>query len=351
MKRKIIIICFTLFILVAFAIRSIVLGDTNSKVIEQYGLDKKEWALYNYGQEVEGVKGIEGIDINVVCAWDKYKKLDEVIVGVIDSGIDYKCQGLKNKYWYNQKEIANDGIDNDKNGFVDDYYGWDFFNNDNTIYDNYLYDYHGTYIANAIISVASNAQILSGKFLKTTEGDATDGIEAIKYAISNGAKIINCSWCFETEEKELHDIIKDNPDILFVCATGNTANNFDEYEIYPASYELDNLIAVMAIDNTGAMYEFSGYGKLVDIAAPGKSIYVTVAEDDKTTVDGTSIATAYVTGAATMLKGYAPQLEAKDLKQILLSSSTQLKTLEGKCKTEGYLNIYEAFQLIEEGKV
>ncbi len=314
-------------------------------------VDTNEWALYNFGQEIEDSKGIEGVDINWIKALDIYNKGNSqtVIVGVIDTGIYSSGVFLNNKIWINKKESI-DEQDNDMNGCIDDYFGWDFYNNDNTIYDNYAYDYHGTYIANAISQVAPDVQIIACKFMKGTRGSIKNAIEGIKYAIDNGARIINCSWCFEDSNSELEKIIKENRDVLFVCAAGNSCTDLDKSNSYPASYKFDNVISVMAIDNTGQVYEFSGYGMNVDVAAPGKDILVRVAEDDETYVDGTSISTAYVTAAATMLMSYNQNLTSVQVKEILIDSCKKCENLKGKLLSEGYIDIYNALLECENYK-
>lgn len=265
-------------------------SDDENLKMELY---KDEWALYNYGQSINGVIGVNGVDINIIKAWQLTKGSSDVIVGVVDTGIDTSLNIFSNALWYNDKEVLQNGIDDDSNGYIDDYYGWDFYSNDDSIYDDYLYDYHGTYLAGIIHKITPEVKILSSKFLRGTEGDVVDSVSAIQYAIDNGAVIVNCSWCFESEQIELYELMKENQDILFVCAAGNSRLNLDENAVYPACYELDNVITVMAIDNTGNMYDISGYGMNVDVAAPGKDIYVCLPENENTFVSGTSASTAF----------------------------------------------------------
>ncbi len=300
------------------------------------------WAIYNCGQEIEGSEGVEGVDINIVDAWELCPESSNVIVGIVDSGIDSSCTRLTDCLWVNSNEIPDNGIDDDGNGYIDDAYGWDFYNQDGTIYDDYLYDYHGTYIANMIETVAPGVKLISSKFLKGTQGDASDAVDAIAYAIENGAEIINCSWCFSEDEPELLQLMAANTDVLFVCAAGNSHLNLDVSTVYPASYELDNVISVMAIDNTGTIYELSGYGEAVDIAAPGKDIWVELPEGDSTYVSGTSIATAFVTGAAALLKSCDSSLTASELRSILINTANTSESLQGLCASNGYLDVYSA---------
>ena len=178
--------------------------------------------------------------------------------------------------------------------------------------------------------------------LKGTLGSIDDAVLAIKYAISKGAKIINCSWNFNEPFNDLYDVIKEHQEILFVCAAGNSYTDIDIYSIFPCSYELENVISVMAIDNKGKPYHASGYGKnTVDIAAPGVSVKVILPENEETFIDGTSVATAFVTGAVTLMLSKDANLTPKEIREIVLSSATRKQELNSFCVAGGYLNIEE----------
>ena len=345
--RKIII--FNLIILISFGVVFIVWtkwkANVNNKHKSTY--DLKEWAYYNCGQPIKGNIGVKGVDINI----KNVNKLigedtKEVLVAIVDTGIYFDTTNDKG-YWRNSREIKNDGIDNDGNGYIDDCNGWDFYNDDESIYDNYLYDYHGTYIANTIQSISLTSKLIPCKFLSGTIGDTKDAVKAIKYAIDNGATIINCSWNFENKDEELYKLMKNNSDVLFVCAAGNSNLNFDENNLYPVSYKLNNVISVMSINNEGIMYEYSGYGKSVDIAAPGKDVYVAIPEKDKTYVDGTSVSAAFVTGTAALMKSIAPNIEPVEIKSIIVESAHRTDTLSGKCGAEGYLDVYNSVKCVK----
>lgn len=314
------------------------------------GIYKDNWAIFNYGQCINGSTGVDGIDINFQNVLNNYNSQSDVVIGVVDTGVEYYSDTLKTSIWQNNIEIPNNQLDDDKNGYIDDVFGWDFYNQDASVFDGHLYDYHGTYISNIINFIAPNAILLSSKFLKGTQGDATDAVAAILYAIDNGAKIINCSWCFENEEQDLLDVIISNPDVLFVCAAGNSGLNLDKKSVYPASYSFDNLITVMSIDNTGNRYELSGYGNTVDIAAPGKDVLVTILDGDLTYVSGTSVSVAFVTGTAALLKSYNPQLTASDIKNIITKSAKKIDTLKGLCKSEGILDVKNAVNICRKGE-
>ena len=352
MKKKLLIITMIVTIFSLFVIIIIMGGKTKHKTYDRYRVmyDSKEWAYYNYGQSIKGNKGVSGVDINIKNVDELVTEdIEDVLVAIVDTGIYFDT--TSNVYcWKNNREVKNDGIDNDGNGYIDDYNGWDFYNNDNSIYDNYLYDYHGTYIANIIHAISSSSKLIPCKFLSGTTGDVNDAVNAIRYAIDSGATIINCSWNYENENEKIYELMKSNPDILFVCAAGNSNLNLDENVLYPVCYDLCNVISVMSINNQGTIYEYSGYGKCVDIAAPGKDIYVEIPEQDKTYVDGTSVSTAFVTGATALLKSINPNITPSEIKDIVVQSAHKIENLNGKCKAEGYLDIYNSIKRVYKMK-
>lgn len=302
-----------------------------------------DWSFNNSGQKVEGTYGKKGIDIN-----PSYNiKGEELVVAVVDTGI-YQTNNLNDRIWNNKNEIPDNGIDDDNNGFIDDVSGWDFYNCDNSIYDNYVYDYHGTYIADTIARIDTNSKIMSVKFLSGLSGEAYDSVMSIKYAIDNGAKVVNCSWNFEEDEEELYHLIKDNKNVIFVCAAGNSLINLDENNLYPVSYDLENVISVMAIDNQGEKYKVSGYGWNVDIAAPGKDISVTLPENDESLVSGTSIATAYVTGVVATICSKYPDMSATEIRNVLINSSHKIDSLARLCKAEGIIDMSSALEMCNQ---
>lgn len=307
---------------------------------------REEWAFKNYGQEINTIKGIKDIDINILPAWEITKGNKDIIVAVIDTGIDINLDLFKSNLHLNELDIS-DGSDNDNNEYIDDYYGWDFYNNDNSLYDDYAYDYHGTYIAANILKVAPNIKILPVKFLNSSYGSVDDSIKAIQYAIDRGAKIINCSWNFNEYNDELYNIIKNNPNVIFVSAAGNEHVNLDETQIYPTNYNLSNIISVIGITSSGDAYITSGYGKNIDIASPGENILVNLPENDTIFIDGTSIATSFVTGTLALMYSLDSSLSVETAKEILITSSTSLNSLKEKCKSEGILNVYESLKKVK----
>jgi subtilisin family serine protease len=336
--KALILLCSIFFVLTIAAL--IVIFSNNSEEISYDNAYSDDWAMYNYGQTINDSQGIAGIDINIIPAWEISKNNQTVIVAVVDTGTDPACSVLKDRMLINANDPA-DGIDNDNNGYVDDTFGWNFLDENNIIYEDALYDYHGTYISTTIARVAGDSvSILPVKFMQSASGSIDDAVLAIEYAVSRGARIINCSWNVNEPNEALYNVMKENPDILFVCSAGNSNINLDTSSLYPCSYDLDNVINVMAIDNKGQMYRGSGYGKeTVHIAAPGVSAKVIMPEDEETYIDGTSVAAAFVSGAAALMLSNNDGLSPKDIKQIIMSTAKKNSSLETLCITGGYLDI------------
>ncbi|WP_066255986.1 S8 family serine peptidase [Neobacillus drentensis] len=250
------------------------------------------WGLNNSGQSIKEINGLADIDVDAPEGWKKFSsKLPEVVVGVIDTGVDIHHPDLEGRIWRNTKEIPANNIDDDKNGYVDDVNGWDFYNDDNTVYDALEGDEHGTHVSGTIaaelegattkdnkgvVGVATNVKILPIKFLGPDGGTTSDAIEAISYAKKMGVKITNNSWGGEEYDPLLEEAIG-NCGCLFVAAAGNDAMDNDFGGSYPASFENANILAVAAVDNKGKLAPFSNYGtNSVDVAAPGVDILSTV---------------------------------------------------------------------------
>jgi subtilisin family serine protease len=260
-------------------------------------------------------------------------------VAVVDSGVDTSNKGLSDA-------IYSQGNDNK-----------DFYYNDDTIYDSYLQDYHGTYIANTIAcndseskiyGVAPEVSILPIKFLRNTSGSVSDAIRAINYACEKCAKIINCSWNFTEYSAELYNVIASHPDVLFICATGNSNLNLDKDNIYPASYNLKNILSVLAVDNTGKVYSSSGRGMQVDIAAPGVNIITKFPENDITYVSGTSVATALVSGVTALMFSVNERLTPKEIIDIVTKNVNRIDTLDGKCSSGGIIDAYNCIRIAKD---
>jgi subtilisin family serine protease len=244
------------------------------------------WGLDNQGQEILGQQGTPNVDIDAPEAWEQARNLDEVVVAVIDTGIDINHPDLKDVIWTNPDETPGNNIDDDGNGYVDDVHGWDFYHDDGTVYDIYDGDEHGTHVAGTIAAttnnnlgvsgIAPNVKIMPIKFLGPYGGSTEDAILAIEYAASMGVKLSNNSWGGGDYDQALKDAIEQSG-MLFVAAAGNDSVNTDEEPHYPSSYNNENILSVAAIDNQGNLAGFSNYGfNSVDIGAPGVNILSTV---------------------------------------------------------------------------
>lgn len=316
----------------------------------------QQWGLYNNGQTINGTKGVKGIDINILKAWELSKGSEDVIIGMLDAGIDTNCIEYKDNIFINKSEIPNNGIDDDQNGFIDDISGWNFYQNSNQIYDNYLHDYHGTYLSGIIAAseegdnmkgIAPKVKILPLKFLQGSTGDTKDAIKAIEYAYSLGVRIINCSWDTKTYDLDLEKTMSKYSDILFICSAGKSKENLEVSPVYPACYDLPNIVSVAAIDNRGCLYEYSGYGNKADVAAPGVDIYSLMPDGNYTYSSGTSAATAYVTGVAALIKSYRPDLSSTQIATIIKQNTKKIDSLEGKVSSCGIVDAYQCLKCTE----
>lgn len=305
-------------------------------------------------------------NIGALEAWNMGKGHNkEVVVAITDTGIDYNHVDLKDGMWKNPREVPGNNKDDDKNGFTDDIYGWNFASGNNRICE-YKYtrkeyiDDHGTHIAGIINAAADNQVGIAGIASKSNvklmsikvfgdDGSTNTAalIKGIRYADNNGATICNMSLGGDASksfgDKLLYDTMKES-DMLFICAAGNgtDATKGKGFDITtqpqaPASYDLDNIICVANMNKTGVVDDSSCYSSTdVDIAAPGTEIASTVVDPKKTDtgayliMTGTSMAAPMVTGVAAMLKSYYGTLTAKQMKEAILSGAKINNNLSNK---------------------
>lgn len=257
------------------------------------------------------------------------------VVAVVDSGIDFGHEYLKNNIWLNPYEIA-DGKDNDNNGYVDDLNGWDFVNNDNAPDDTF---YHGTFVAGVAKSVDSDIKIMSLKF-QGSNGTGYTGAAAtaINYATKmklQGVDVaaINLSWGGGTSSSlVLESAIKNanNAGIVVVIAAGNNGSNNDIVPRYPSSYKFSNTISVAGYDGVGSLASFSNYGKnSVEVAANSVGVKSSLPGNNYGYISGTSFAAPYVTGMVSLLKRMG-NYGANQIKQTILATSSFVGDLADK---------------------
>ncbi len=321
--------------------------------------DRYLYGLNNTGQTVNGSAGTPEADIDAPEAWDETTGSQRTVVAVIDEGVDVNHPDLRDNIWRNPGEIPGNNIDDDKNGYVDDVNGWDFVNNDASVYDpdpvTGRGDEHGTHVAGTIAArgnnsvgvsgVNWNARIMSLKFLGKNGGTTLDAVEAINYAVDKGVKISNNSWGGGGYNQALYDAIKNAGAAghLFVAAAGNDGSNNDTRASYPASYDLPNIISVAATDNNDTLASFSNFGaKSVDLAAPGVDVVSTYPDRRYAYMSGTSMATPYVTGVAALIKSQNPALDAARIRSRILESVDKKANLQGSVATGGRLNAASA---------
>ncbi len=354
-------------------------GWTVEKTIEKYGLDPDvEYAEPNYyrhatvtpddtyfglqwGLDNDGSGGTEDADMDAPEAWGTQTGSSSVVIAILDTGVDLDHEDLVNNLWTNTGEDwvdgspGNDGSDNDGNGKIDDYYGWDFPNNDNSPDDDQAGVYHGTHVAGTIGAEGNNGTGIAGvcwsvsvMALKVFDGagycSIADEIEAIDYAVDNGAKIMNASFGGADFSQLEYDAIRAARDagVLFVTAAGNTnsgGTDNDSSPIYPASCDLANIISVAATDENDELAYFSHYGKVsVDVAAPGVNIYSTMDGDSYQYMSGTSMAAPHVAGLAGLILAQDSSLTYSQVKASILNGVDAIADLNQTVASGGRVN-------------
>lgn len=288
----------------------------------------------------------------------------EIVVAVVDTGVDINHEDLKANIWINKNEIPGNGIDDDQNGYVDDINGINTLVRDSSgkatvnVIDTHS---HGTHVSGTIAAVQNNKIGIAGIASKAkimairtvpNNGDErdVDVAEAFIYAAKNGAKIINCSFGkSKNEGKQLiPDTLKyiaDTYGVLVVAAAGNDSSDIDRSPTYPASFANDNLLIVSSTSNSGGMSYFSNYGKIsVDVATPGSSIYSTVPGNKYDSMSGTSMASPTTAGVAAEIWSHYPQLTYGQVKEVLMKSVTPVDKFKSKMVSGGRIDLLNGLE-------
>ena len=289
-------------------------------------------------------------------AWAIQKGSKNVIVAVIDTGVDYNHPDLAFNMWRNPKaNAAKTGVDPNGDSITGDVVGYDFINNDALPFDDNM---HGTHCAGTIGAVGGNGIGISGvnqrvsimavKFLSGAgSGDTLGAIASIDYAVSRGAKILSNSWGGGADENNdaLREAIvrAEKAGVLFVAAAGNDGSNNDKRATYPAAFDVPNMVTVAATDSNDRMASFSNYGaKSVHVGAPGVDVYSTKPNNSYQKLSGTSMACPHVAGAAALIWAQFPNADYKEIKRRLLETGDDLPALAGKTTTGKRINVLRA---------
>lgn len=268
--------------------------------------------------------------VNAPTAWQNGHTGKGVIVAVLDTGVDYNHEDLKNNIWTNSKEIAGNGIDDDGNGYVDDVLGWNFNSNNNNVLDN---NGHGTHVSGTIAAenngigvtgIAYNSQIMAVKVLdENGSGSYANIANGIRYAVDNGANVINLSLGGNSGNNTLKSAIEyaSSKGVIVVMAAGNSG---DATPSYPARYADKSGIAVGAVDKNNQLTDFSnrsGSQEIKYVTAPGKDVYSTVPDNKYASYSGTSMAAPHVAGVVALMLSANPNLTESQVREIIISTA------------------------------
>ncbi|HET9532516.1 MAG TPA: S8 family peptidase [Blastocatellia bacterium] len=321
----------------------------------------RQWGLFNTGAS----SGKVGADIGATRMWDISQGSDDIVVAVIDTGIDVAHPDLAANIWVNLGEIPGNGIDDDANGFADDINGWDFALNDPS--PDVETDFHGTHVAGTVGAVGNNnlgvtgvawrVKLMALKFIRGRSGDAANAVKAINYAVDQkkrgvNVRVINASWSGDAPSKSLRKAIKKagKAGILFVCAAGNGGSDFrgDDIDVtpeYPAAWsaEISSIVTVAALDRGDNLAGFSNFGrKTVNVGAPGVDITSTLPGGAYGALNGTSMATPHVAGAAVLILSQEPNLTPEQVRERMVSKGEPVLTLASKSVSSARMNVFNA---------
>jgi subtilisin family serine protease len=328
-------------------------GPTDARYAEQWGLE-------NTGQAINGKPaGTAGVDIDALNAWQHGQGSEDVVVAVIDSGVDYDHEDLAANMWRNPGEVPGNGIDDDRNGVVDDVYGYNAVDDSGDPADDLG---HGTHVAGILGAVGDNqtgvagvnwtTRIMALKFLGPGGGGTTsDAIACIDYLLKAKARganvrVVNCSWGSTMASKALEEAIDDavGEGVLFVCASGNDALDCDRIPHYPSSYESEGVVSVAALQNDDTLARFSNWGRSsVDVAAPGVDVLSTLPNGSYGFASGTSMASPFVAGVAALVAEQDPKMPVARIRERILGGTYSVPDFGRRLATGGRLSGSGAF--------
>lgn len=309
----------------------------------------KQYWLENVGQpDDKGRIGFPGCDLKAFDAWKLFKPKQETILAIVDSGLDLTHEDIDPScLWTNPGESGTDadgldkasnGVDDDGNGYVDDVHGWNFMKNSPVVQED---QYHGTHVGGLLVARSNNSAGIAGAYpgLKVmlvkvfglgNHLSSEKFAEAIRYAADNGAKVLSNSYGTPSYTQAMHDAVRYclSKGALFVCASGNSRKNMDleDDRDYPSCFGVENQLVVGATNNRD-FSTFSNYGSMVEIAAPGETIFSLMPKGMYRSFSGTSQACPLVAGAACWVWAMNPEFTWREVKARLLDSADQVAGL------------------------
>ncbi len=303
----------------------------------------QQWGLKNTSRNSGSIfkPGKAGEDINAEKAWELEMGSGEIVIAVIDTGIKTDHPDLQENIFINEAELDGaEGVDDDGNGYIDDYHGYNFYSDNTNAEDD---NGHGTHCAGVIGAIHDNGKQIKGvmknvklmpvKFLNSKGSGTLEGaIKSIDYATKMNVHIMSNSWGGGGYSESLLEAINsaEEKGIVFVAAAGNSRNDNDKWPAYPATYENENIISVGAMDPNGKKASYSNYGKTtVDVFAPGTNILSTYKNGRLKSLSGTSMATPFISGIVGLILSQNRTSTPSEIRELIIDSSAKSRSLGG----------------------